>query len=59
MIRRLWVIERYAADGVWFPTSEVGFTRDEARNMIFDCMERDPQEKYRVREYRPYGDNAG
>jgi hypothetical protein len=40
----------------WEPTVGCGLTRDEAREEWARWSEDNPEDKFRVREYRPYGD---
>ena len=46
----LWVVEMNI-DGAWHPTVGVTVTRDQARSELEDWQERNPDDKFRLRQY--------
>ena len=55
-MRRLWVIEMLVAEDRWKPTVGCGYTRDHALGELIRLREAYPNDEFRVREYRPYGE---
>ena len=52
----LWVVEiRFADDdNGWQPTCGVALSRDDARQAMAEWQQRNPEDRFRVREYRRY-----
>ena len=52
----LWVVEiRFAEDDCgWQPTTGAALSRGDARNVMAEWQTRNPDDRFRVREYRPF-----